>query len=264
MNDKVAIIIPARYNSKRFPGKPLAKIKNVTVIERVWKIAKKVKNADEVIIATDNTKIFEHCKKLDLNVVMTPESCKNGTERVASLVSSKNFPYHIIVNFQGDALLTPPWIIEKTINEILNKKTIEICTPAVLMDEKTYKKLIENKKLGIIGGTTVTFSKSYKALYFSKNIIPFLRYKYGDSIRLYKHIGLYVYRKDMLLKLVKLPQTPLEKCEGLEQLRALENDIPIHIVIVDYKGRTAWSIDNPEDISIIENIIEKEGDLLEL
>ncbi|MFW5799869.1 MAG: 3-deoxy-manno-octulosonate cytidylyltransferase, partial [Spirochaetota bacterium] len=282
MKDKVSIIIPARYNSKRFPGKPLAVINGRSLIERVWRIAKAVKLPEEltdttidVLIATDNNLIYEQCLKFGANVIMTPEYCKNGTERVAYAINnkddsnkddsneneySKNNPFkHIVVNLQGDAVLTPPWIIEAIIEKILNNHSIKMCTPAVHLNEKDYEKLAENKKTGIIGGTTVTFSKSYRALYFSKNLIPFLRNKNADNFPVYRHIGLYAYKKETLLKLTKLEQSPLEKTEGLEQLRALENDIPINVVIVDYKGRTAWSVDNPEDINIVENIIKKEG-----
>ncbi len=274
MSNKIAIIIPSRYASKRFPGKPLAKIKELSVVNRVWRIAKQVKpeklnqsNID-VIIATDSKKIYDHCKNFGADVRMTPESCKTGTDRV-SVIASEN-SYDIIVNLQGDAVLTPPWIIEDTLKRIIGNPNTQITTPAVKLNEHSYT-LIKNKQKEYllkdkqyVGGTTVTFSKTFKALYFSKNIIPFIRDKNFQKYPIYKHIGLYVYRKNTLIKLSKLPPGELETVEGLEQLRALENDIPIDIVIVDTKGHSMWSIDNPEDISIVENIIDKEGDILNL
>lgn len=264
MNNKTAIIIPARYSSKRFPAKMLAKIKGISVIERVWRIAKMVKNASEVIIATDDKRIHNHCKEFGANSVMTPESCNNGTERVAYVCTELGFDFDIAVNLQGDAVTTPYWIIEDTINEIQKNIDIKITTPAVKLTKEYYTKLSDAKSRGIIGGTTVTFSKTKRALYFSKNIIPFIRNKIdSNDFPVYKHIGLYAYRKSALIELTSYPQSDLELCEGLEQLRALENDIPINIVIVDYKGRSAWSVDNPEDIEIVEDIIEKEGELFQ-
>ncbi len=275
MSNKVAIVIPARYNSKRFPGKPLAKIHGVSVIQRVWNIAKCVcmKSASDIniqaIIATDNLSIFNHCKEFNSNVVMTPESCRNGTERVAYIAEKdKDFVNDytkddVFINLQGDAVLTPPWVIQDLIDVMLNDNSVRLTTPAVHLNDEQYEMLIESKESGVISGTTVTFSKSGCALYFTKGIIPFIRNK-NDVIPVYKHIGLYAYRKKILLKLSKQSPTKLEKTEGLEQLRALENDIPIKVVVTDYKGRTQWSVDNPEDISIIEKIIEKEGELVSI
>jgi 3-deoxy-manno-octulosonate cytidylyltransferase (CMP-KDO synthetase) len=276
MGHSIAIVIPARFHSKRFPGKPLAKIKGVSVIHRVWKIAMSIKsdpdiqNMDiEIIIATDNDSILNHCKEFGANVVMTSKSCRNGTERVANVAGSnyeviKKFnDDDIFINFQGDAVLTPPWILLDLIKTMINKSEIIIGTPAVKLDKEHYEKLVNSKKSGIVGGTTVTFSKSGNALYFTKGIIPFLR-DISEDIPVYRHIGMYGYRKKILLKLSKQTPTKLEITEGLEQLRALENDIPINVIVTNYKGRTHWSVDNPEDISIIEKIIDKEGELTKI
>jgi 3-deoxy-manno-octulosonate cytidylyltransferase (CMP-KDO synthetase) len=191
--------------------------------------------------------------------MMSPETCRNGTERVAYVLSKTHFD--IAINFQADAVLTPHWIIESVIEKMLTDEQAKIVTPAIKLDETLYNKLNEQKKAGVVGGTTVTFSKSFKALYFSKNIIPFIR-NYSEKTTVYKHIGIYAYRKDTLLKLAQLPPSTLEECESLEQLRALENDIPIDIVLVDTKGRSLWAIDNPEDIKIVEYIIKKEGEII--
>ncbi len=273
MGDSIAIVIPARFHSKRFPGKPLAKIKGVSVIHRVWKIATAVKSEHDmknvdirIIIATNSDSILNHCKEFDANVMMTPESCKNGTERVAYIAGSNNEEVEkfreddIFINLQGDAVLTPPWVLSDLIKTMVDDRNIKIGTPAVQLDKEQYDKLVDSKKSGIIGGTTVTFSKSGNALYFTKGIIPYIR-NISEDMPVYRHIGMYGYRKMILLKLNKQSPTRLEITEGLEQLRALENDIPIKVITTDYKGRTHWSVDNPEDISIIEKIIDKEGEL---
>lgn len=274
MSNKIAIIIPSRYASKRFPGKPLAKIKGRSVIERVWRTAEQVNhnmsipyNID-VIIATDDKRIYEHSRNFGADVRMTPEECRTGTDRIAVIVSESD--YDIIVNLQGDAVLTPSWIIEDIIVRMISMPQTKIATPAVKLNDDSYRLMKQKQKEYLfkgrtyVGGTTVTFSKSFKALYFSKNIIPFIRDKNSKKYPIYKHIGLYAYKRDTLLHLSKLPVGQLEQVEGLEQLRALENDIPIDIVIVNLRGRSMWSIDNPEDISIVENIIDKEGEVLNL
>jgi 3-deoxy-manno-octulosonate cytidylyltransferase (CMP-KDO synthetase) len=254
------IVIPARFGSTRLPGKPLALIAGKSLLYRTWCIAKAVQRVDKVYIATDDQRIADHAASFGADVKMTPGECENGTER--TLAAIKNDPADIILNLQGDAPLTPPWIIQALLDAMQADAHIQLATPAAQITLEQYKKMQDLKSKGIVGGTLVTFDKNYNALYFSKSMIPFLRNTTTENLPIYKHIGLYCYRRTLLEKYVTLAPTPLETIEGLEQLRILENGIPIKVVPVDYRGRTAWSVDSAEDISMVEKILLEEGELV--
>jgi 3-deoxy-manno-octulosonate cytidylyltransferase (CMP-KDO synthetase) len=256
------IVIPARYGSTRLPGKPLALIKDKSLLNRTWSIAKAIKHVDEVYVATDDSRIEEHAHSFGAKVIMTPESCMNGTERVLAAADTLSPRPDIILNLQGDAVLTPPWAIQALLDKMISDPTIGLATTATQMNIDQYNKMLESKMNGLVGGTTVVFDRNNDAMYFSKSMIPYLRDKTVKPLPVYRHIGLYVYRYTVLKKYLKLHPSPLEMTEGLEQLRALENGIPIKIVTVDYKGRTHWAVDSQEDIDIVEKIIDKEGELV--
>ncbi len=255
------IIIPARMGSTRFPAKPLALIYGKTMIERVWRIAKACQLADDVIIATDSEVLLEHIQDFGATGHMTPSSCQSGTDRVATCVNLLEKNYDIIFNLQGDAVLTPPWIIDELIQALKDNPSYQIVTPAVALQGTTLQNFLMTKKQGSSTGTTVVFNQKYEAMYFSKQAIPFHRQINNNSI-VYRHIGLYGYRRDALLQLNALPPSYLETIEGLEQLRALEHGIPIQVIEVDYQNRTHGSVDQPQDISFVENIINQEGELI--
>ncbi len=255
-----AIVIPARYASSRFPGKPLCPVAGTPMLERVWRIAKSVRQASRVVVATDDERILSYASRFDAEAVMTSPDCTNGTERVHDAVARAAILEDIVLNLQGDALLTPPWVLEAMIDEMILDKTPDIVTPAVLLDGPALEEFIAQKKATPASGTTVVFDRKRNALYFSKAVIPYMRN--AGHAGIYRHIGLYGYRKAALARYVELAPTPLEQTEGLEQLRALENGMPVRVAIVDYKGRTHWSIDAPEDVAVAERIIEREGELL--
>lgn len=263
MQNKNIIIIPARYNSSRFPGKPLTLIKGHSLIYRVWCIAMTIRGVDEVYIATDNAEIQNHALSFGANVLMTGEH-RNGTERSFAALSLLEDKPDIILNLQGDAVLTPPWIIQALIDAMMADTRLEITTPATLINRKQYSFMEKAKLKGEVGGTMVVCDKDLNAMYFSKSMIPHLRDTQMESPPLYRHIGLYAYRYAALKTYVSLPSTPLEKLEGLEQLRVLENGKPIRVVIVDYKGHTHASIDSPEDVIRVEKLIDTEGELVAL
>lgn len=261
---KSIIVIPARYDSSRFPGKPLVKISGITMLERTWRIAKQ-SLADRVVIATDDSRIEDHAKSFGAEVVRTSHDCTNGTERTFEAVSQLDNQADIIVNLQGDAVLTPPWILSDVIKAMKADPSVRIATPAVKISLAEYKDLAAQKAAGIVGGTLVVFNKHSDAMYFSKSPIPFLRtLPEGEEPPLYRHIGLYAYTYSALKEYLALPAGELEKIEGLEQLRALENAIPIRIVLVDYKGRTHGSVDSPTDVPRVQEIIAAQGELFEL
>lgn len=255
---KSAIVIPARWGSSRFVGKPLHPIKGISLLERTWRIAS-MAGAELVLIATDDERIEEHAQSFGAHTVRTSESCENGTERVFQALNNYGVKPEIILNLQGDAVLTPPWVLTELIAS-MKEHDSQMATPATRLTLEQYQELAAKKAAGIVGGTLVVFDKKFNALYFSKSPIPYVRKAYPDS-PLYRHIGLYAYKYETLQEYLSLPISQLEKTEGLEQLRALENCIPIKVVVVDYRGRTHWSVDSPEDVSRVEEIIESEGEL---
>lgn len=257
------IIIPARMGSSRFPNKPLCLINHITMIERVWRIAKQSVLSKETYIATDSPELKSFCEEFGAQVILTG-GCRTGTDRVAEAVAilqqDKGEVIDIIFNLQGDAVLTPPWIIDAVLTEMMTYD-LPMATPAVLISEADFLPFISSKKQGSNSGTCVVFDQEKNALYFSKSILPSSRTP-DLYYPIYRHIGLYAYNRHILETLVALPQSALEKIEHLEQLRAIENQIPIKIVLVDYQNRTHGSVDNPEDIKKIEKIILEQGELI--
>jgi 3-deoxy-manno-octulosonate cytidylyltransferase (CMP-KDO synthetase) len=258
----VAIVIPARYGSQRLAGKPMLPIAGVSLLERVWRIAKATKGASRVVIATEDQRVADHARSFGAEAVMTSESCRNGTERVAETIVAAGITETGVINFQGDAVLTPPWILEGMIAEFGSPSGFDIVTPAVRLTDDMLSELHAHKDKAPSSGTTVTFDLNHNALYFSKQIIPFVR-KAGFAA-VYRHIGLYGYTRAGLERYVALPPSPLEMTEGLEQLRALENGMTVRVVEVDYRGRTHASVDTPEDIAVVEQLIASEGELVPL
>ena len=257
------VVIPARYSSSRFPGKPLAKVAGQSLISRVWHLARAVPGVSSVYVATDSEEIAAHVAAFGGDVVMTSSSCKNGSERVWEAVQSLKDPPAIIVNLQGDAVLMPPWIIEALINEMKRDSAVRIATPATRLNRVQCDAMLAMKAQGIVSGTTVAFDLNHNALYFSKGVIPFVReWASSSESPIFQHIGVYAYTYEALGNYVSLPQSPLESVEQLEQLRALENGMPIRVVEVSLQGRTVWSIDNPQDVERVEQIIKSEGELI--
>jgi 3-deoxy-manno-octulosonate cytidylyltransferase (CMP-KDO synthetase) len=263
MTMETIIVIPARYGSSRFPGKPMAPIAGTTLLERVWKIAAAVKGVDGVFVATDDERIAAHVSSFGGQAVMTPETCRNGSERVHEALQILNLVPRVVVNFQGDAALMPPWVIGALVDEMKRDPSVQIATPAVRLSKEQYEALSAMKSSGIVSGTTVTFAANRDAMYFSKGIVPFVRsMPEGTSPPVYQHIGVYAYTREALSRYIALPVGVFEEVEQLEQLRALEHGIPIRVVEVSLQGRTIWSVDNPQDVACAEEIIRTEGELV--
>lgn len=257
--ESALIVIPARMASVRFPNKPVALIAGKTMIERVWAIGKAA--GHEVVIATDDASLREFALGFGAKVLMTSPSCPTGTDRVAEAALHFN-EHSIFFSLQGDAVLTPPWVIDAVLQAMLKDASVELATPAVRLEGKALLDFIASKRGGNSSGTTVVFNRKGDALYFSKAVIPYDRNEQNPSRPVFRHIGLYAYRTQTLQRLSQLPEGPLEKSEQLEQLRALENGIPIRVVEVDYRGRTHGSVDRPEDVPFIESVISREGELI--
>jgi 3-deoxy-manno-octulosonate cytidylyltransferase (CMP-KDO synthetase) len=257
------IVIPARYGSSRYPGKPLAPVMGRSLLERVWRIGKAVPGVSRVLVATDDARIAEHVRSFGGESVMTSERCANGSERAYEAIQNLGVQADVVVNLQGDAVLMPPWVVGALVQEMNRDTTVQIATPAVRLTADQYKSMSAMKGAGVVSGTTVTFGKSGDALYFSKGIIPFVRSAPATGEPpIFQHIGVYAYRAEALKRYIGLPQGMFEEVEQLEQLRALENGMPIRVVQVSLQGRTMWSIDNPQDVARVEEIIRAEGELV--
>ncbi|MEG1608121.1 MAG: 3-deoxy-manno-octulosonate cytidylyltransferase [Mucinivorans sp.] len=264
---KVLIVIPARYDSTRLPGKPLVKIAGVEMISRVAAIADHVcQNNDNCLytVATDDKRILDFCTQNHIPVALTSKECNSGTERCRELTTPA---IDLIVNLQGDNPLCPPWFIEELIHAWYKDPEAQVFTPALHLSWQEYDALQEAKRVTPYSGTTVLVDKLGYALAFSKNIIPAVRK--ADSLRavleqspVRRHIGLYAYTRQALLNYTALEQSPYELCEGLEQMRFLYNHIPVRVVDVDYRGRRSMSgIDSAQDVARAEQIIVECGEL---
>ena len=259
---KAVIIIPARYGSTRYPGKPLVPLKTregkKSLIQLSWEAANKVSGISEIYVATDDKRIEEHAVAFGAKVIRTSSKCKNGTERCAEAVSNARLEAEIIVNFQGDAPLTPSWFVEEIIASLKADKSTDVATPVLRLDRKSYNLFFEDRKSDRVGGTTVVFDKDMHALYFSKELIPFFEISKIDQdkpIPCYHHVGVYAYRKNILREYLSWPESKLEKLEGLEQLRFLSENKKVKCVEVSSRGNVFWELNNPEDVQRIEKVI---------
>lgn len=235
-------IIPARYASTRFPGKPLALIHQKPMIQWVYEQAKKAP-LDKVVVATDDERIEKIVHAFGGEAVMTSPNHPSGTDRcgeAAKLLNLKN--EDIIVNIQGDEPFIRKEEIETLIQQFDNQK-VNIATLIKKID--TQKEDIGNPNM-----VKVIFSKSKKTIYFSRFPIPYVRSQQETEISHYKHIGIYAYRYETLKKLIDLPKSELEIAESLEQLRWLENDFSIFVAECFYES---IAIDTPEDLMKIKN-----------
>lgn len=259
----VTIVIPARYKSSRFPGKPLSPLTGATgiakpLIQRAWEAASAVSGVTSIVVATDDDRIAEAAEGFGANVVMTAEECENGTARCQDALAALGNP-EIVVNLQGDAPLTPSWFVEALIDAM--KEGVQVATPVLRCDAQTYRNFVEDRKAGRVGGTTAVFSADNNALYFSKEVIPYVGSEIGegDTVPVFHHVGLYAYTPATLHQYVSWKSGPLETLEGLEQLRFLENGVPIRCVEVEAPGQVFWELNNPVDTPRIEAALKDLG-----
>lgn len=254
----IAIIIPARYGSTRFPGKPLAKIGGKTMLERVAMIGRQAAAAHPeavLAVATDDQRIADHCAEIGVECVMTSENCATGSDRVLE-AAEKLGGFDITIGLQGDAPFTPTVAITEMIEAF--KNDIEVVTPIVRLRWDELDALREQKKTTPFSGTTCVRGEDGRALWFSKNILPAIRKENRDEeySPVYQHLGLYGFKMATLQQFVSLPQSPYEQLEGLEQLRLLENNIPVHTVVLDVDAGLAQAgIDSPEDLARAEKLL---------
>lgn len=260
----VLLVIPARFASTRYPGKPLVELRGAggqsrSLIQRSWEAAQQVKGIDRIVVATDDDRIREASEAFGAEVVMTSSDCHNGTERCAEAAKILG-NCDVVVNLQGDAPLTPPWFVDALVDAMENPE-ISVSTPILQCDAAALNGFQEDRKNDRVGGTTAVFDNTGKALYFSKEVLPYTGRQFSDSenIPVFHHVGVYAYRTAALDKYIGWPEGRLEKWEGLEQLRFMENGIPVQCVEVDAKGRAFWELNNPVDVERIEKILLDQG-----
>ncbi|MCF6223460.1 MAG: 3-deoxy-manno-octulosonate cytidylyltransferase [Flavobacteriaceae bacterium] len=247
MKKKLKIIgmIPARYASTRFRGKVIADIVNKPMIQRVYEQTNKSTLLDELFVAVDDVRVYDCVKGFGGNVVMTNIGHESGTDRIAEAV--ENMDADIVVNIQGDQPLIDARMIEEAVQPMLDDPNVQMSTLKTKIGEEDYNDSTVVK---------VVVDENDNALYFSRSIIPFSRD--NEKMDVYEHIGIYIYRKDFLLKISKLPQTYLEKIEMLEQLRVLEKGYKIKVIETKCKSIAGISVDTPEDLKKVVNLIKKE------
>lgn len=240
---KTAIIIPSRYASTRLHAKPLIEVEGKPIIQWVYEKASAVKQADEVIVATDHEEIYNCVKSFGGHVEMTREDHKCGSDRIAE-VAQRHPDMDYIVNLQGDEPMITPESIDSVITALKTGENADIATLLRVIDDE---KEVENPNL-----VKCVIDNNNFALYFSRSKIPYER-NFGEAV-FYGHIGLYGYKREALFKMTSLPQTMLEKTESLEQLRALQSGMRIITSIVNFKP---IGIDTKEDVEEFKKAVGK-------
>ncbi len=243
-------IIPARFASTRLMGKPLADICGKPMIQHTYNSARKSKLLDKVVIAVDDEKVFQVVKSFGAEVYMTPKDCASGSDRIA-LVTEQIPEAAIIVNIQGDEPFIKGKMIDEAIEPLLFDKKVNLSTLA-----RRITNVEEMKSSSVV---KVVFDYKNFAMYFSRSPIPFAREAKTNLARIqvaeiYKHIGLYVYRREVLQKFTTLRPTDLEQIEKLEQLRFLEHGYKMKIVLTEYD---TFSVDTPKDLELARRFYEK-------
>ncbi len=240
---KVLCVIPARYASTRLPGKPLSLIAGKPMIQHVYERACQAQRPDEVVVATDNELVEQAVTAFGGKAMMTSPDHPSGTDRLAEV--ALQYPdVDVIVNVQGDEPMIPPAVIDDLAQCFEVDPELNMATMKVRMKEEEYDDPSAVK--------VVTDQSGY-ALYFSRSLMPYPRNK-PEDYKVFKHVGIYAYRRDFLLKYAALAPTPLERAESLEQLRALENGYKIKVLESDFHG---IGVDTPEDLAAVNVLFAK-------
>ena len=259
------ILIPARFQSSRYPGKPLVELKGASgkakpLIQRSVEAARRVRGVSGVFVVTDDERIADACGGFGVGVIMTSPQCRNGTERCAEALASLHEP-DLVINFQGDALLTPPAFVEALIARVGEDPGVMVATPAMRLRSDEVRALQAEEAAGRVGGTTVVTDARGNALYFSKRLIPHLPTGALDGplspVRL--HVGVYAYRPQALARYAATPVSELETLEGLEQLRFLAAGVTVAVAEVETPAFALRELNNPEDVAPIEEALAAAG-----
>lgn len=241
-------IIPARYRSERLPGKPLAVIAGKPMIQHVVERTARASSVNRTLVATDDERIADAVRRFGGEVVMTPAELRSGTDRVA-FVARNLADAEIIVNVQGDEPLVAPAMIDQAVQPLLANDS-ELAGTLV-------REIATDEELANPGTVKALLDLNGYCLYFSRSIVPHLRdvppHEWRSHHAFYKHIGLYVFRREMLLRYASLPQTPLERAEKLEQLRLLEHGYPIKAAVTTFD---TMPVDTADDLERVRALLE--------
>jgi 3-deoxy-manno-octulosonate cytidylyltransferase (CMP-KDO synthetase) len=253
---KTVILIPARYASTRYPGKPLVDLRGPdgvakSLIRRTWDCAMAVPGVAAVHVLTDDDRIQAAAQAFGASVIMTSSACRNGTERCAE--AAAGLEADLFVNLQGDAPLTPPGFVTAMV-QAMAAGDAPVATPVIRCDAGTLALFRADRAAGRVGGTTAVFDQTGRALYFSKEVIPFAA---PDTlpVPVFHHVGLYAYRPQALRAYMGWAPGRLEELEGLEQLRFLENGTDILCAEVSPGDRMFWELNNPVDVARVESAL---------
>jgi 3-deoxy-manno-octulosonate cytidylyltransferase (CMP-KDO synthetase) len=265
---KVLICIPARWKSTRFPGKPLHLIGGVSMLARTADVARRAARLSgaRIVCATDDKRIFEHAVSIGIEAVMTDPDLASGTDRARAAADLVAPEADFIVNLQGDAPFTPAGHVTALINAARSAGgSADVTTPVVALTWKALDELRERKRTTPFSGTTCIRATDGRALWFSKAILPAIRSEAAlrassDVSPVLQHIGLYGYTRAALETISRLPVSPYEELEGLEQLRFLENGLSVQAVLVPASELAISGIDTPSDAQLAEGLLMRHGD----
>jgi 3-deoxy-manno-octulosonate cytidylyltransferase (CMP-KDO synthetase) len=261
---KTLIVIPARYASSRFPGKPLHKINGVSMLARTVRAAQRAGQAAKarVLVATDDDRIAAHAREIGVDPVMTDPDLPSGTDRCRAAADIAAPDADFIVNLQGDAPFTPPAHIAALID---NASKGDVVTPVIPLTWDRLDDLRARKQTTPFSGTTCIRAEDGRAIWFSKNILPAMRAE--EKLRkldrfspVLQHVGLYGYKRDALARIASLPPSNYEELEGLEQLRFLENGLTVYAVEVEASNLPQSGIDTREDAERATAVLQAHGD----
>ena len=244
---KTVGVIPARYNSSRLPGKPLADICGKPMVWWVYQQCLKVELLDAIYVATDDDRIKETCEKYGMKVIMTSEKHQTGSDRVGEVATK--IEGDLFINIQGDEPLINPKEIEEVI-EIFEDKSVEMGTLRIQIDDPN--------EISAYSTVKVVVDDNDDALYFSRSVIPSNK-KDGSYARIFRHVGIYAYKKDFLMKFVNMTQSELELGEGIEPLRVLERGYKVRVKETHY---SSVGVDYPEHIRLVEKIIKERNGVI--
>jgi 3-deoxy-manno-octulosonate cytidylyltransferase (CMP-KDO synthetase) len=242
---KIAVVIPARYASTRFPGKPLFPLAGKPMVRHVWERCSRAKDIDRVIVATEDRRIADACAGFGAECVMTSEKCRSGTDRVAEVARKKLAGFTHVINVQGDEPLVDPGTVTKLARAMASAREIAMITSASVFepgDDVTNPNAVK-----------VVVDRAGDALYFSRSAIPFVRNE-TPGLKFYRHQGIYGYTLELLFQFVKWKPTLLEQAESLEQLRALENGVKIRVIFVKH---LSVGVDTPADADAVIPLFSK-------
>ena len=244
MPAKIAVVIPARYASTRFPGKPLFPLAGKPMIQHVWERCSRAKGVSRVIVATEDARIADACAAFGAECAMTSEKCTSGTDRVAEVAAKKLRGFTHVINVQGDEPLVDPATITKLAKAMAGSRNIAMITSATVFEP--------GDDITNANAVKVVVDRSGDALYFSRSPIPFVRND-TPGLRFFRHQGIYGYTLKLLFQFVKWKPTLLEKAESLEQLRALENGVKIRVIFVKH---LSVGVDTPADAAAVTPLLK--------